>query len=170
MCPESPSQLADVHALLGRCLLGVQSCEVILKTILGAQTVTWPPTPARDDRRTLGAVVEDLFGRFLVTGDWSEVSDDVPEVTVRVGLLYSPEDATALRDSLRAFVAMRNSLVHQFVQRHDLATVKGCVAARDDLTRTLADIGAHFAMFRDWAESMDTARRALAAELLEREW
>lgn len=170
MCPESPSQLADVHALLGRCLLGVQSSEAIPKTILGAQTVTRPPIPARDDRRTLGAVVGDLFGRFLVTGEWSEVSDDLPEATVRFGMPFSPEEATALRDSLRAFVAMRNALVHQFVQRHDLATVKGCVAARDDLTRTLADIRAQFAMFRDWAESIDTARRACAAELLEREW
>lgn len=170
---ETPAaRLADIHCLLGQCLLGVQSCEVVLKAILTSQKVTWPPPPvaSQGDRRTLGVLVDGLFSTFLVTGDWPDSPQDGPPFTIRFGIRLSSDESDRLRDGLRTFVTMRNTLVHHFIQEHDLHSAEGRSAAEKDLTDRLARIRQYFEMFRSWGDAIDTARMEAAKHILRIKW
>ena len=60
---------------------------------------------------------------------------------------------------------LRNTLVHHFIDQHDLWTLDGC-AAQDELGSAYTRIDQHFEQLRGWAEHMDQARR-LAAEFVQ---
>jgi CO/xanthine dehydrogenase Mo-binding subunit len=68
--------------------------------------------------------------------------------------------AYLLSNNLRDFVTLRNTLVHSFIDAHDLESAEGCKAALDvDLAR----IKLHYADLRAWVEQM----RAVSAQMAE---
>ncbi|MBN8451921.1 OST-HTH/LOTUS domain-containing protein [Accumulibacter sp.] len=122
--------------------------------------------------RTLGTLVGQLLGSYVVTeeGDAGNQDPDPPvdviSFRMRAQLNLSAEDYARTQDDLKDLVSLRNSLVHHFIDQHDLWTVDGCRAAQDALTAAYTRIDQHFEQLRGWAEHMDQARR-LAAEFVQ---
>ncbi len=84
-------------------------------------------------------------------------------VSFRIGLSLSDADFARLENELRELVALRNDLVHHFIDRHDLWSVDGCLRASDALVAAYSRIDQYFEQLRGWAEHMEQTRR-LAAE------
>ncbi|ELF6204805.1 TPA: OST-HTH/LOTUS domain-containing protein [Pseudomonas putida] len=119
--------------------------------------------------KTLGTLVGQLFGSYVVTDLVAEEELDGPGVaevaTVRMRLQLSmgAEDYQRTQADLRDLVALRNGLVHHFIDHHDLWSVQGCRSAQEALVGAYTRIDQHYEQLRGWAEHMDQARR-LAAE------
>ena len=171
----------DVQRLLGRCLLRLQQYERLMKAIVAHHDISGPAHSLEAIRaarieetatRTLGTLVGLLLGSYVVTGEGDAGNQDPdPPVDVisfrmRAQLNLSAEDYARTQDDLKDLVSLRNSLVHHFIDQHDLWTVDGCRAAQDALTAAYTRIDQHFEQLRGWAEHMDQARR-LAAEFVQ---
>ncbi|MGV8691708.1 OST-HTH/LOTUS domain-containing protein, partial [Pseudomonas aeruginosa] len=122
--------------------------------------------------KTLGTLVGQLFGSYVVTdGNGGEERDDdlpgdVISFRTRVQLSLSAQDYANTQADLKDLVSLRNTLVHHFIDQHDLWTVDGCRVAQDELGSAYTRIDQHFEQLRGWAEHMDQARR-LAAEFVQ---
>jgi hypothetical protein len=171
----------DVQRLLGRCLLRLQQYERLMKAIVAHHDISGPAHSLEAIRaarieetatRTLGTLVGQLLGSYVVTeeGDAGNQDPDPPvdviSFRMRAQLNLSAEDYARTQDDLKDLVSLRNSLVHHFIDQHDLWTVDGCRAAQDALTAAYTRIDQHFEQLRGWAEHMDQARR-LAAEFVQ---
>ena len=171
----------DVQRLLGRCLLRLQQYERLMKAIVAHHDISGPAHSLEAIRaarieetatRTLGTLVGQLLGSYVVTeeGDAGNQDPDPPvdviSLRMRAQLNLSAEDYARTQDDLKDLVSLRNSLVHHFIDQHDLWTVDGCRAAQDALTASYTRIDQHFEQLRGWAEHMDQARR-LAAEFVQ---
>lgn len=171
----------EVQRLLGRSLLRLQQYERLMKAIVAHHDISGPAhsldairTARIEDTatKTLGTLVGQLFGSYVVTdgGDANEHDTDLPADVIsfrsRVQLSLSAEDYAKTQADLKELVSLRNTLVHHFIDRHDLWTTDGCRAAEDALTASYARIDQHFEQLRGWAEHMDQARR-LAAEFVQ---
>ena len=115
--------------------------------------------------KTLGTLVGQLFGSYVVTdGNGGKERDndlpgDVISFRTRVQLSLSAQDYAKTQADLKDTVSLRNTLVHHFIDQHDLWTVDGCRAAQDELGSAYTRIDQHFEQLRGWAEHMDQARR-----------
>ena len=85
---------------------------------------------------------------------------------MRLHLTLSAEDYVRTQSDLKELVLLRNSLVHHFIDQHDLWSTDGCLTAHDALVVAYARIDQHFEQLRGWAEHMDQVRR-LAAEFVQ---
>ncbi|HGS8012525.1 OST-HTH/LOTUS domain-containing protein [Pseudomonas aeruginosa] len=65
--------------------------------------------------------------------------------------------------ALKELVDLRNELVHHFLQRFDLWSVDGCIAAESYLDESYETIDGHYLTLRDWAKSMDEARQLMVS-------
>lgn len=173
--PEPGLQAArhEVQRRLGACLLGLQACEQAAKAILSAQEVHSVSGAAPVDRSahfarmTLGQLVEQLFGRYLVDAEPpgdpdSPATDTLDAVTTRFHLILSPKAHARAEAALRDFVQVRNRMVHHFLEDHDLHTKAGCLRAGENLGQVLDRITICHRDLRDWAKGLDDIRKALA--------
>ena len=171
----------DVQRLLGRCLLRLQQYERLMKAIVAHHEISGPAHSLEAIRaariedaatKTLGTLVGQLFGSYVVTdGNGGEERDDdlpgdVISFRTRVQLSLSAQDYANTQADLKDLVSLRNTLVHHFIDQHDLWTVDGCRVAQDELGSAYTRIDQHFEQLRGWAEHMDQARR-LAAEFVQ---
>lgn len=171
----------EVQRLLGRCLLRIQQYERLMKAIVAHHDLSGPATALEAIRaarvedaatKTLGTMVGQLFGSYVVTdsGLEEELADpvvgEVATVRMRLQLSMGAEDYQRTQAELRDLVALRNGLVHHFIDHHDLWSVQGCRSAQEALVGAYSRIDQHFEQLRGWAEHMDQARR-LAAEFVQ---
>lgn len=171
----------EVHRLLGRCILRLQQYEQLLKAMLAVNKLsgTSETLPfALDNRRTeiSGKTMGMLVGR-LMTEHVMKEGGEVPEDTsvhsrnssflsFRAQINLPDESHAALQVDLREFVRLRNTLVHSFIEQHDLQTVDGCLQAQDALSSSYTRIDQHLQQLRTFAEDMDEARRTFG-EMME---
>lgn len=171
----------EVQRLLGKCLLRLQQYERLLKAMLAVQKLSGTPetlphaldarkAEARD--KTLGTLVGRLVGDYIMK-EGGELPDDTPihpgdsiQFGFRMHLNLPAESYEALKADLRELVTLRNTLVHHFIELHDLWTVDGCVRAQDSLIRSYAEIERYFEQLDSFAGHMDQARKA-AAEVMQ---
>src|SRR5690606_11414125 len=121
--------------------------------------------------KTLGTLIGRPFAGYTVP-DGDEPSSG-PEAPAEDAILFNlrmhlslPRDRyETLKADLRELVTLRNTLVHHFIDQHDLWTVDDCLQAQDALKRTYAEVDRHFEQLRTFAEHMDQAKQA-AAELI----
>ncbi|MEZ5754118.1 MAG: hypothetical protein R3D90_04875 [Paracoccaceae bacterium] len=168
----------DVQRLLGRNMLRLQQYERLLKAILRMCHVT-----AISDRSSGGAVIRQadvtlktlgmLVGAFtgghlFVPGAGEQ--DDVPEkdatgfsFRMRIGLTAEELDRT--KQDLAELVALRNDLVHHFIEQHDIATLAGCQSALAALQSADDRIGSHLMRLEEWARDVVQARDEFASIL-----
>lgn len=174
-----PARQREVQRLLGRCLLRLQQYERLIKAIVAHHELTGPPHAletiraarvADSARKTLGTLIGDLLGSYLAPNEIGDTPKDLPDcpaepvmVSFRIGLSLSDADFARLENELRELVALRNDLVHHFIDRHDLWSVDGCLRASDALVAAYSRIDQYFEQLRGWAEHMEQTRR-LAAE------
>ncbi len=170
----------DVQRMLGRCLLRLQQYEKLMKAIVAHHEISASGSPgsplesnqteriADAARKTLGALVGTLLGTCVTSGEAEDVAEpDTPNDTIsfktKISLSMSAEDYDRTQNDLKELVLLRNNLVHNFIDQHDLWNLDGCRGAQEFLMAAYSRIDQHFEQLRGWAEHMDHARR-LAAE------
>lgn len=168
----------EVESLLGRCLLRLQQYERLLKAIIAHHELSGPAHAletvqaariADTARKTLGTLVGDLLGSYLVSGEIDSFieaainsSEGANSVGVGSHLTLSDADFARTENELRELVLLRNNLVHHFIDQHDLGSVDGCRRGHDALVAAYSRIDQHFEQLRAWAEHMQKTRRRLA--------
>jgi hypothetical protein len=177
-----PTLQRDVQRLLGRCLLRLQQYERLIKAIVAHHDISGPAhaleaaRAARVDdtaRKTLGPLVGELLGSYLVTdqiGTPAETTVGSPEnvasIRVRFGVELSETDFDRTENELKELVLLRNSLVHHFIDQHDLWSLDRCRDAQDALIAAYGRIDHDLGRLRQWAEDMARVQR-LAVERLQ---
>lgn len=167
----------EVQRLLGRCLIRVQQYEKLLKLVFAWQELSGTLQTlagARDARlaetsdKTLGSLVGRLLGTCIVP-EGNEPPDSIPDqseasihVRLRTHLAIQPDAYEALKVELRELVTLRNTLVHHFIEQHDIGTVEGCLRAQESLRSTYNEIDRHFKQLVTFAGHMDEAKQQLA--------
>ena len=154
------AQQREVQRLLGRCLLRLQQYERLMKAIAAHHDISGPAHALESIRaarvddaftKTLGTLVGRLFGSCVVTEGADTAADDTASEPVdtihfamRMQLSLSAEDYARTQSDLKELVLLRNSLVHHFIDQHDLWSTDGCLTARDALVVAYARIDQHF--------------------------
>jgi len=172
-------QQREVQRLLGRCMLRLQQYERLIKAIVAHHDLAGPAHALASIRaarvasvagKTLGTLVGQLLGSYVVT-DGADAStdtlaqarEDVISISMRMRLSLSPEDHARTQEGLKELVALRNHLVHHFIDQHDLWSPDGCREAHEALVTAYTRIDQHFEQLRGWAEHMDQAQRLAAS-------
>lgn len=172
----------EVQRLLGRCLMRLQQYERLLKALLASHTHAGPVhelEAIRKDRevevarKTLGTLVGDLLGAFLVPAEPGEpaesVADHADDRDRFSFLLQAQMPDTVLaktREDLGELVRLRNSLVHNFLDQHDVWTLTGCQGAQEALVDAYERIDQHLGHLRVWITETQQVR-SFALDMLQ---
>lgn len=167
-----PTQL-----LLGRCLLKLQECELLLKRLLAQSSFSGPPgevsalyaeRASSFQKKMMGELVGTLTKTFLTEAaaqDDSYVFDTQPNnvvwVQTRTQIVYAEESYVAVTDALKELVLLRNELVHHFISKFDLNTARGCAEAEAFLSLSYAKIEKNFQLLQTWHSTMVEAHTKL---------
>lgn len=149
--PRPQGQL-DVQRWLGRCMLRLRQYERLMKTLLAHHELVGPADTLEAQRaanlekvsdKTLGTLVKSLFESYAVPDGFEREllpEDKVPTDRISMAFSYrmtmAPERLTVVRAQIEEMVAMRNELVHHFIERFDLWSDLGCEAALRSLRAT----------------------------------
>lgn len=170
----------EVERLLGRCLLQLQRYERLTRAVIKYHDISGSlndskriPAGEAVARKTLGTLIRELCGSYLVADEIgapvdhaTDAAEDIVSFRFRVQLrLPSAEYAKAI-DELKELVELRNSLVHSFLDQHDLQSLDGCRRAQDALECAYGRIDQHYNRLREWADDLEQCRR-LAAEFVQ---
>lgn len=173
---DLPQLQREVQRLLGRCLLRLQQCERLLKAMVAHQQLAGPATElaalrakqvASVANQTLGQLMNQLLGNYLVIeGTEREAPDitleNVTFMNMTVHLSLSAPDYQRIQEDLKELVRLRNTLVHHFLEQHDLWSLSGCQEAYDVLNHANERVDRHLEQLQDWAERLDQIRTYLA--------
>lgn len=170
-----PTLQREVQRLLGRCMLRLQQYERLIKAIVADHEISGPAHAleavraarvADTGRKTLGALVGELLGSYIVAdqiGTSAEPTAGSPgddaSFSFRMRLELSEADFHGTENVLKELVLLRNSLVHHFIDQHDLWNLDGCRNAQDALVAAYSRIDQHLGRLREWAEDMARAKR-----------
>jgi len=183
--PTPPSPVADlqreVQRKLGRCLLRIQQYERQLKAVVSFSALRGPADQlqmiqekniACAQSKTLGALVGMLTENHLVPEGKDEDASETESslygeswVSYRQQLGMPAEQYESTKAALKELVALRNGLVHHFLERFDLWSEPSCLAADGFLDQSYATIDIHYLKLRDWAKSLDELRFTMASFL-----
>jgi hypothetical protein len=172
----------EVHRKLGHCMIRLQQYEGLMKAMVARMAVEGPPGQLQANHehqvacasaKTLGALVGTLTGSYLVPavpegagpGEGGTSQEPPAEVwfKIRHQLALPPEVYEQVKRGLAELVAMRNALVHHFLERFDLGLVADCGAADAYLDACLEQIGGHFLELKNWANVMEESRALMAS-------
>lgn len=181
-----PDLQRTVQRKLGRSMLQLQQYERLLKAMVAHSELSGPPErlqAIREEKvacahkKTLGTLVGMLTESTLKL---SEPSAESHETEVDNGeqswfsfrfQMELPEERYAeTKAALKELVDLRNELVHHFLQRFDLWSVDGCKAAESYLDQSNETIDGHYLTLRDWAKSMDEARKLMVSFMQTKEY
>jgi hypothetical protein len=140
--PAAPSTRQDVEHLFGQCLLRFQAFELLIKSIVEGHRVSGSIAQPEDAltrhiddtrRKTMGVLVGDMMGSFLVSAGQEGLPDATEEASdssfaFLLQIALPSEEFARIETEHRALVALRNSLVHHFLEEHDLRSEAGCVS------------------------------------------
>lgn len=176
-----PDLQRTVQRKLGRCMLQLQQYERLLKAMVAHSELSGPLErlqAIRDEKiacvhkKTLGTLVGMLTESYLKLpnlSDESEQAEDEPNDQSWFGFRFqmelSEERFAETKAALKELVDLRNELVHHFLQRFDVWSSDGCVAAESYLDESYETIDGHYLTLRDWAKSMDEARTMMAEQM-----
>ena len=173
----------DVELLMGRCLIAVQEYERLLKWLMSERNFEVVDTdegglrkldPETGSKKTLGMNVKEALGSLITFGGQvrsldKDQSDEAAHMraTFRFHIEFPADKQKSMTQSLAEFVALRNWIVHQFVEENDLSTENGCRIARQGLEAAQDRILAELGVLRAWVNSLNEARHEMA-EMLSR--
>ena len=172
-----PDLQRTVQRKLGRCMLQLQQYERLIKTMVAHSELSGPPErlqTIRDEKvacahkKTLGTLVGMLTESYLKLPDLAdepEQAEPIDQIWVsfRYQMELPEERYSETKAALKELVELRNELVHHFLQRFDLWSVDGCIAAESYLDQSNETIDGHYLTLRDWAKSMDEARQHMVS-------
>jgi len=163
---------SEVEHLFGQCVLRLQACELYAKFIVANHRFSVSNTGekvANDTaRKTMGTVVGEMIGSFLVAEGqqgFGEDPEDAPAGAFRIQIARSGEDFERIEADLRELVALRNTLVHNFLEQHDLRTMEGCLDAQQALRSDLERATRSIEELRTWVDAMQQVGKAAAEQL-----
>lgn len=175
----SREQRSEVHRKLGRVLLRLQQYEMLTKEILVSHhqsgTISnWHERhQARVEefsRKSLGQLAEVMTGSYLSMqtereeGQHSNAPEESNEIwfSVRSSLVMDSQEYTDTVAAIKELVALRNDIVHHFLERFDLWSLKGCSAADAHLEQSYDLVERHMEALLGWARHMSEAAQATA--------
>lgn len=168
----------EVQRQLGDCLLRLQAYELSLKSLIGTANFRHRSTaprqleaaiPAELHRKTLGMLADTLMTSFFIAGappDHTLPDEDHPDgmmVTCRMRIALPKEEFQKTQADIRNLVALRNDLVHHFLEQNDLKTLEGCGRAQATLVTAMERITAAFATLGSMIGPLQEAMDAMAA-------
>lgn len=180
MTPPDESLVAprnEVERIFGQCLLRLQTFEMMTKSLVAGHRFSAPNAhlevakasrAAETQRKTLGSSVGDMMGSFLVPEGQEglrEEREDAPSVAFMQQIVFPAEDYARIEADHRELVTLRNTLVHHFLDQHDLRTADGCLVAQQTLTTALEQIHRAYDNLRRWTVEMEMARKTIAEHL-----
>ncbi|MDZ4312083.1 MAG: OST-HTH/LOTUS domain-containing protein [Cypionkella sp.] len=154
MTPEGTAlsaQRGDVERLYGHCVLLLQAFELNLKAVVATHRFsgaigTFEVGLARrfneTRRKTMGSLVGEMLGSVLAPSGQEglpDTEDNTPGTSVAFSrqIVLPTEAFSRIEGEHRDLVALRNSLVHNFLEEHDLRSVKGCLMAQQALASVI---------------------------------
>ena len=170
-----------VQRKLGRCLIRLQQYERLLKALVADHDISGPASTLMDIRaarvealskKTLGHLVGELTGNILKPDSPDSdkaAADDVPSDIVEPHLrlqfttVLAAERYEETLTALGALVELRNELVHHFLEKHDIWTNRGCVAAEAFLDACYEQIDGRYLELHGWAKHSVEARAHIAS-------
>lgn len=174
-----PQPQHEVQRLLGRCLLRLQQYERLMKAMLAHHELAGPVDTLEAQRasrveklsdKSLGTLVKALFESYAVADGYEREllpADKAPtdrvSMAFRFRMTMAPDRLAQTRAAIEDLVAMRNELVHHLIERFDLWSDDGCVAAVEHLEGCYARVDRHFDELAGWARSMDEAQGMMAS-------
>lgn len=169
----------EVQRRIGRCMLRLQQYERLMKAILAHHELAGPVETLDAQRatrteklsdKTLGTLVRSLFETYVVADGYER--DLLPEdktpsdrisMAVSLRITMEPERLAETRAAVEELVAMRNELVHHFIERFDLRSNDGCEAALRYLEGCYELVDRHCVELTDWARDMGRAQALMAS-------
>ena len=189
MCENMTSEQHEVQRKLGRCLLRFQQYEKLLKAITAHQSIEGPGDKLQSIRdqkiedlrtKTMGHLVGLLTGSYLSVeaAEAANVAPDEPRGDVpstgwfrtRTTIAMSPESYADTVQQLSELVALRNDLVHHFIEKYDVWTLAGCRDAVSYLDDAYARVDSGYASLAARAKSMQDAHAVTAAFFASEAW
>jgi hypothetical protein len=169
----------EVQRKLGRCLIRLQQYERLMKALAVDFEIAGPSdelTAIRQkrgeivSRMTLGQLVAELTGTYLqpespdtVEPEWNPVDSQRIWFRMQARMALQPQDYERVVVGLKELVALRNELVHHFLERFDIWSEAGCHDADAYLDAGMAKVDSHYAELRQWAITTDQARSTMGA-------
>lgn len=181
--PDEPvaSLQREVQRKLGRCMLRLQQYERLVKALAVDFEIAGPSDELEDIRRrrgeavsklTLGQLVNELSGTYLqpqqsgtAQSEWDPGDSNRIWFRMQTRMTLGQADYDQVVSGLKELVALRNDLVHHFLERFDVWSVTGCQDADAYLDASMVKVNGHYAELRHWALSTDDARRRMGAFL-----
>lgn len=174
--PSPAPSLADVQRKLGGCLLRLQQYEILLKDLVACSHVAAHPAQlqavqdaqiASAHKKTLGGLVSMLTEQYLTVGEGEDSrnapqGDDTVWVSMRFQLELDASQYQATTAALKELVALRNELVHHFLQRFNIWEPQDCIAADAYLDASYQRIDGHYQTLLGWAQNMQEVRKRVA--------
>jgi hypothetical protein len=170
-----PAQQQEMQRLLGRCMLRLQQYERLLKAVLAYHELAGPMQQlealqaARIDdfgTNTLGTLVKSLLESYVVVDgidrpvlDETRIPADTAAFGIRLSIGMSEQRFAQTKESLKALVSLRNEMVHHLVERFDVTTAAGCLAASKFLTEGYVRVDECLEQLRNWATHTEKARQ-----------
>ncbi|KTS74583.1 hypothetical protein NS274_19050 [Pseudomonas oryzihabitans] len=118
--------------------------------------------------QTLGQLMNQLLNHYLVIAGTACVAPDVKtenvaSISMAIQLSLTAEDYQRIQEDMKELVRLRNTLVHHFLEQHDLWSLSGCNQAAEVLTQANAFVDRHIEQLHAWAKSLDETRSKVAA-------
>jgi hypothetical protein len=171
---------AEVEHELGRCILHLQQYEQLMKRIVTQHELSGPADlmtlkgiqaekAETFADKTLGQVVKALTGSFLSSKSLESAQQKLEEdqpggyICMRHSAIYADERYDQEVKELAELVDLRNELVHHFVERFDILSEAGCLAAITYLQDCYMQINAHCIKLFERAKGLDNARALMAS-------
>lgn len=144
-----------------------------MKALLAAQhvsaSIAQPNNPmtvqvADKGRKTMGSLVRDMVGSLIVPTGGKGLSQETDESSassfaMTLQIVLPPDEFARIEAELWAQVARRNSLVHHFLEDHDLHSEAGCQKAHQALLVAHEHVTRAYDDLRGFALDFDDTRR-----------
>ena len=174
LIPENVAILhREVQRKYGRLVLLLQQCERLMKALVVNSEVNTPvsrllnieaPQSKRVPIKTMGQVAGDLtkiFIRPTLHASDTEQSDESschpatePCIRTSFQIEMSTEDVEQTKQKFAGMVELRNELVHHFLEKHDIWTESGCLAADTYLDDGFNKVLQHFEELKNWVKHL----------------
>lgn len=171
----------EVQRKFGRNLLRLQQYERLIKAIVAEHDIAGSSSDLFDNRtaqydavatKTMGQVVGSLVGNFIVPTSNSLGSSNTdeppanltkPRVRMTSRIEFSEENFKRIELSLATLVDLRNDLVHHFLEKYDIESEPGCLAADVYLDDCFKLIESSHEEMVQWARHSADTRAAMAS-------
>lgn len=172
-----PAARHAVEHLFGQCLLRLQTNELLMKSIVARHQLSIPTTGVEEaqadraaeiGRKTMGLLVNEMMGSFLLSEGQESMREDrgdAPSIASKFTIAFPAEEFARIEAEHRDLVRLRNTLVHHFLEQHDLRTTDGCLTAQQTLTSILDRVTRAYEELRCWVSDMERTRKVLTDHL-----